>query len=170
MSLADIDAVTTRRRIQDVADDTKKVFEAHARRSAEIDAAAREAAAKEEADLKAVLQRKAEAEAARAAAEQPEQPEAEDKPKPRPKPSTLSLGAEEFKLDRQARQAAEEARPEPAPPAPPKTEPAPAKEAPARRTMKLGADDDMPRPDKPVRRRPPRPEADDDMSGRTWLR
>ena len=161
MSLADIDAATTRRRIQDIADDARKAFETHAQRSAEIDVAAREAAAKEEADLEAALQRKAEAETERPSAEQ--QQETEDKPKPRPKPSTLSLGAEEFKLDRQARQAAEQDKPA-------KAEEPPG-EAP-RRTLKLGARDgeDAPQQDRPARKRPPRAEGDDDMSGRTWLR
>jgi len=171
VSLADIDAAATRRRIQDIADDARKAFAAHAQHSIEIDAAAREAAAKEEADLRAALQRKAEAEAARdaarAAAEQQQEPD--DKPKPRPKPSTLSLGAEEFKLERQARQSAEQAKPEPTPV---QAEPEPVKEALPRRTMKLGGrdDEDVPQQDKPVRKRTPRAEVDDDMSGRTWLR
>jgi hypothetical protein len=40
-----------------------------------------------------------------------------------------------------------------------------------KRTLKLGADEDRGQErDKPVRKRPPRPEGDDDMSGRTWLR
>lgn len=138
MALADIDAALTQRRIQDIAAESKKAFEAHAQRSAEIDAAAREAAAKEEADLKAVRERRAEVEASKAARQdEPEQS------KPRTKPATLSLGAEEFKLDREARKAAEQAEP---------VKPSPVKR------------------DKPVRKRPPRPEADDDMSGRTWLR
>lgn len=122
MALADIDAGVTQRRIQEIADGTRKAFEAHARRSAEIDVAAREAAAKEEADVKAVRERRVELEARKAAENQ------QARPKPPAKPSTLSLGAEEFKLERQARQ------------------------------------------DKPVQKRPPRPEGDDDMSGRSWLR
>jgi hypothetical protein len=140
MSLADIDAAATRRRIQDIAEGARKAFEEHAQRSAELDAAAREAAAKEEADAKAVQDRRAEIEARKAAAP------AEPKPK---KPATLSLGAEEFKLDRQAREAAKQAS------AAQQAEPEQA--APAE-------------PDKPVRKRQPRPDADDDMSGRTWLR
>jgi hypothetical protein len=166
MALADIDAGATRRRIQEIADAARAAFEAHAQRSADIDAASREAAAKEEADLEAVQERRAEL-AARAPAE--------EQPKPA-RPSTLSLGAEEFKLEREARQAAEQATPaaeeppaagEPAPAVPEsKEEPRPSK------TLKLGArdDEDTPEGDKPVRKRPPRPEADDDLSGRTWLR
>ncbi|HEX6357039.1 hypothetical protein [Actinophytocola sp.] len=153
MALADIDAATTQRRIQDAVEASRKAFAAHAQRSAEIDAASREAAAREEADLKAVRERRAEVEAQKAATKQEEQ-------KPRPKRGTLSLGAEEFKLDRDARKAAGQAQParpagqtQPAPPgqaAPPR--PAPAEQA------------------APARKRPPRPEVDDDMSGRTWLR
>jgi hypothetical protein len=161
MSLSDIDAAATRRRIQEIADSSRKAFEAHAQRSAEIDAAFREAAAKEEADLKAVQERNAAAEARKAEAE------AAEKKQDKPKPATLSLGAEEF---REARQAGK-ARPEPEPPAT-KEEPPATKEEPPRpnRTLKLGAQEDEPEQDKPVRKRSPRPEADDDMSGRTWLR
>ena len=129
MALADIDAGATQRRIQEIADGAKKAFEGHAQRSAEIDTAAREAAAKEEADLEAVRERraglKAREAAEEAAAHQQEQP------KSPARPATLSLGAEEFKLDRQARQAAESS---------------------------------------PAVKRPPRPDADDDLSGRSWLR
>jgi hypothetical protein len=139
MSLADIDAAATARRIREIADNARKAFEAQAQRSAEIDAASREAAAKEEADRKAVEERKAEAR--KVADEQPKpSPTPRPSPRPRPKPATLELGAEEFKLDRQARQAAEE----------PKQVESEAKE--------------------PQRKRPPRPEVDDDMSGRSWLR
>jgi hypothetical protein len=169
MALADIDAAATRRRIQDIADDAKKAFEAHAQRSADIDAAAQEAAAKEKADLEAALQRKADAEAARPAAEQPEP---EDKPRPKQK-TTLSLGGEEFQQARETKRAetADQAQPEPKPEPRPEEEPA-TEESRPNRTLKLGArdDEDAPKQDKPVRKRPPRPEADDDMSGRTWLR
>jgi hypothetical protein len=165
VALADIDAAATRRRIQDIADDARKAFEAHAQRSAELDAAAREAAAKQEADLAAALQRKADAEAARPAAEQPEP---EDKPRPKPK-TTLSLGGEEFQQARETRRAEAGTTNQPPPPQP---EEESAEEPPPNRTLKLGArdDEDAPKQDKPVRKRPPRPEADDDMSGRTWLR
>jgi hypothetical protein len=144
MAFADIDAAATQRRIQAVADQSRKAFDTHAQRSAGIDAATSAAAAKEEADLEAVRERRAEVEARRAAAEQQEKQQ--DRPTPRPRPATLSLGADEFKLDREARKAAEQAKPA-QPPTP----------SPVAR-------------DKPVRKRPPRPEADDDMSGRTWLR
>ena len=140
MSLADIDAAATARRIREIADNARKAFEAHTQRSAEIDAASREAAAKEGADRKAVEERNAEAR--KAADEQPKpSPTPRPSPRPRPKPATLALGAEEFKLDRQARQAAAEE---------PEQAESEAKE--------------------PPRKRPPRPEADDDMSGRSWLR
>lgn len=168
MALADIDAGATRRRIQEIADGARAAFETHAQRSAEIDAASREAAAKEEADLEAVRERRAELEARKAAEETAaQQPE---KPKPA-KPSTLSLGAEEFKLDREARRptptAPVTAEPEPAEPA--ATDPTPTSKEEPRRTLKLGARDDEDTPE-PVRKRPPRPQADDDLSGRTWLR
>jgi hypothetical protein len=74
---------------------------------------------------------------------------------------------------------------QPVPPPEPKDEPKPEPVRPGR-TMKLGARDEEeapaqprdhgqePRPkpeERPARRpRPPRPEGDDDMSGRTWLR
>lgn len=139
MALADISEAATRRRLQDIADESRKAFESHVRRSAEIDAAAREAAAREEADLRAVGERRAEIEARRAAEQ--EKQDKQDKPTPRPRPATLSLGAEEFKLEREARKAAE-------------------KVTPARPAAQ----------GKPAGKRPPRPEGDDDLSGRTWLR
>jgi hypothetical protein len=160
VSLADIDAAATRQRIQDIADNAKKAFAAHAQASAEIDAASREAMAKEEADARAVQERLAEIESRKAAAEAATlREQQEQKPK---KPATLSLGAEEFKLDRQARKAGEQAVP-----APPAQQDEPAGEdEPARK-------DQTARKDEPARRRTPRPappEGDDDMSGRTWLR
>jgi hypothetical protein len=179
MALADIDAAAILRRIQEVADASRKAFEDHAQRSAEIDAASREAAAKEEADLKAVQERRAELEArkavekaARVAAEREKQEQ--EKPKAPPKPATLSLGAEEFTLAREARQAAPTPpAPTPAAPPPPAPPESSAEEERPNRTLKLGArdeQDDAPKQDKPARKRPPRPDTDDDMSGRTWLR
>lgn len=150
MALADFDATATARRIRDIADAARKAFEAHVEGSALLDAAAREAAAKEEADRTAARERRAAAEA-RAGRERPAAPPEQ----PKTRPATLSLGAEEFKLDREARRAQ---APEPEPPRP-------------GRTLKLGArDDEAVERDKPVRKRPPAREADDDMSGRTWLR
>ncbi|MGB3440162.1 MAG: hypothetical protein WBA97_15560 [Actinophytocola sp.] len=191
MSLADIDATVTRRRIQDAVDASRKTLENLAQGSAEIDAQFREAAAKEEAELTAALERKAaaEAEAARLAAEQEKDKQAEE-PKPRPRPSTLSLGADEFKEARQVKQVVEETKPAaPPPPAEPETRDEPARPGrtlklgarddaadeapPPGKTFKLGArDDEEPQPEaRPVRRpRPPRAEGDDDLSGRTWLR
>jgi hypothetical protein len=124
MSLSDIDAAATSRRIQEIADGAKKAFETHAQSSADLDAAARQAAAKEEADRLDVEERRAAAETPRPA----------EKDGPRPPRTTLALGAEEFALDRQARRAGEDKPPKPSP---------------------------WPR------KKPP---ADDDMSGRTWLR
>jgi hypothetical protein len=121
MALADIDAGATRRRVQEIAAGARKAFEAHAQRSAELDAASRAAAAKEEADLKAVRERRAELDARKAAEEAPE-----TKGGSRPK-RTLKLGAR-------------------------------------------GDEEDTAGQDKPVQKRPSRPGADDDMSGRTWLR
>ncbi|GAB1508515.1 hypothetical protein [Actinophytocola sp. KF-1] len=186
MALADIDAAATQRRIQEAVEASRKTFADLVQRSTEIDNRFREAVAKEEADLKAALERKADAEAAaaRKAAEREKEQQPEE-PKPRPKPATLALGADEFKEARQARKAADEVKPvDAAKPVPP---PVPAAEPPRpgktlklgarddeepRRTMKLGARDDEPAPEeRPARRpRPPRPEGDDDMSGRTWLR
>ncbi|TDV47177.1 hypothetical protein [Actinophytocola oryzae] len=145
MSLADIDRAATQRRIQEIADTARKSFEAHAQRSAQLDAAAREAVAKEDADVEAVKARNAEREARKA-----EQARGATRQQPR-KPATLSLGADEFKLDRQARQAAGEL------PSPGPREPA---------TRKPGLRQDEPA----ANRKKPRPGGDDDMSGRTWLR
>lgn len=182
MTLADIDAAVTRRVIQEIADESKAAFKAQAHQSAEIDAASREALAKEDADLKAVQDRRAELDAAREAAERAKAAE-EAPPVKETRPSTLSLGADEFKQEREARKAVET----PAPPPQPEQQPQPVEEA-ARpnRTLKLGGrgDEDTPReppreppqervepaPQKPVRRRPAPAEGDDDMSGRTWLR
>jgi hypothetical protein len=174
MSLADIDADAARRRLQEIAEESKAAFTAQSQRSAELNADASAAAAKEAADLKAVEQRLAEVEAARESAAAPE-----EEAKPRPKPATLSLGGEEFSQAREARQAAvEEPKPAPpVPPVPPMTPELVASEPPApNRTLRLGAPEDrvVDEPsaenDKPVRKRPPRPAGDDDMSGRTWLR
>jgi hypothetical protein len=164
MSLADIDAGAARRRIQEIAEESKAALTAQSQRSAELNAEASAAAVKEAADLKAVEQRLAEVEAAREAAAKPEEET------PRPKPATLSLGGEEFAQAREARQAAE---PKPAPPEP---EPVVSEPPAPGRTLRLGAPEDRgedtppQEKDKPVRRRPPRPDGDDDMSGRTWLR
>lgn len=180
MSLADFDATATARRIQDIADAARKAFEAHAEQSDQLNAAAREAAAKEQAELEASEKRRAEAEAEAAKERAADEKTEDEQPKTPPKPATLSLGAEEFKLDREARRAAEETTPAETKPAEPKpTDAKPVEdvaEGPAPKpatTLKLGARDDDEAPvkrDKPVRKRPPAPEADDDMSGRTWLR
>jgi hypothetical protein len=179
MALADIDDVAAGRRLRELAAANKAALDARVRQANELSEQARADFEREEADLRAALRRKAEAEAG---AKPPPAEQREDRPRPSPRPrrSTLALGAEEFTLDRQARQAAEGTRPTPA--APDRTEePAtveeptkaeePPREAP-RRTLKLGARDgeDAPPQDRPARRRPPRPEGDDDMSGRTWLR
>lgn len=166
MTLIDIDEAASKRRLQEIASASKAAVDARLRQVGEQAERDRETAEREETDLKAALERKAGAEAAAAAASAPE-----EEAKPRPKPATLSLGGEEFAQAREARQVAAE-EPQPAPePAPVVSEPP----APGR-TLRLGAPEDRgedtppQEKDKPVRRRPPRPDGDDDMSGRTWLR
>ena len=191
MTLIDIDDRAAKARLQEISAANKAAFDVHTQRVAQLASEERAALERDEAELKAAQERKAEAEAAaaRKAAEQEKEQQAEE-PKSRPKPSTLSLGADEFKEARQARKAVDDAaevKPAeaPKPPSPVEEPPRPGKtlklgardeeEATPKpnRTMKLGArDDDEPKPEeRPVRRpRPPRPEGDDDMSGRTWLR
>ena len=138
MTLIDIDDVAARERLREIAAANKTALDARVRQAAELTEQAREAFEREEAEHKAALARKAEA-AARAA-----EPEKQEQPKAPPKPTTLSLGAEEFKLAREAS-----------------------------RALEAGArdeQDDASKQDKPARKRPSRPDADDDMSGRTWLR
>jgi translation initiation factor IF-2 len=176
MTLIDIDDVAARQRLREIASANKAALDARVRQAAELAEQARQAFEREEAEHKAAQQRKAETEA-RAAEAQHQQREqrkqeqrAAEKPKFPPRPATLSLGAEEFTLARAARQA--EAAPPPAAPTPVAPEPPAAEERPSR-TFRLGArdeQDDASKQDKPARKRPPRPEADDDMSGRTWLR
>lgn len=112
-------------------------------------------------------------------------PDEEERPKPK---RTLALGGEEFQQAREAKQA-EPPKPAGPPPVAPSPEPEPRTEAPHQnQTLKLGAradgDEEQQKPnrvlrpeaadqpeERPVRRpRPPRPEGEDDMSGRTWLR
>jgi hypothetical protein len=166
MTLIDIDDVAAKQRLHEIASASKAALDARVRQAEELAAQAREAFEREEADLKAALERKAEAERASAAKEAAEKEAAEkeqepEKPKTPPKPATMSLGADEFKQAREARKNAPEPVPTPPPP--------PAPEKPDR-TMKLGTQDDAPAQHKPARKRRPRPESDDDMSGRTWLR
>jgi hypothetical protein len=183
MTLIDIDDRAAKARMLEIVAANKEALDAHSRRAAELATEERAAQDRDEAALKAAQERKAKAEAATAqqAAEQ-EKDKQVDEPKAKPKPSTLALGADEFKEARQARkveEAPKQAPPQrPAPPAEPKDEPKPEPARPSR-TMKLGARDDEPtaeeprsKPEeRPARRpRPPRPEGDDDMSGRTWLR
>jgi hypothetical protein len=141
MTLIDIDDVAARERLREIAAANKTALDARVRQAAELTEQAREAFEREEAEHKAALARKAEADAHATKVEQQEQ---QEKPKTPPKPTTLSLGAEEFKLAREAS-----------------------------RALEAGArdeQDDATKQDKPARKRPPRPETDDDMSGRTWLR
>jgi hypothetical protein len=149
MTLIDIDGAASARRLQEIAVAGKAVLDARLRQVAEQTAQAREAAEGEEADLRAALERRADA--ARVVPD--------DEAKPRPRPTTLSLGGEEFA---QARAAREEPKPAPSVSA----QPAP------NRTLRLGAPEDRSSADSdaPVRRRPPRTGGDDDMSGRSWLR
>jgi len=171
--MIEIDDVAARQRLHEIVAANKSALDAHVRKATELAEQAKVAAEAEEAALTAAQQRKAEAEATRAAAEEADaDPDLAARPEPRipPKPATMSLGAEEFKLDRQARQAAGWPKPS-APPAPPAAE-EPRDEPRPSTTLKLGArDDDAPaEQDKSARKRPSHPEADDDMSGRTWLR
>ncbi|MDQ3786615.1 MAG: hypothetical protein M3422_05140 [Actinomycetota bacterium] len=179
MSLLDIDPDTPRR-IEGITADGLRALGEIRERAKEIDKAADEMFARQER-----MRQELDEQVKQAAAQNAKPEDKPEEPKPRPKPSTLALGADEFKEARQARKAAEEPKPAEAPkPAPPTPEepPRPGKtlklgarddeeEAPRpNRTLKLGARDDVEEP-KPVRKpRPPRPESDDDMSGRTWLR
>jgi hypothetical protein len=146
-----------RQRSSDVDKAVDEMFERQERTRQELDEQVRQAAAQGEKDE--------------------EKPD-EDRPKPK---RTLSLGGEEF---HQARDLKQPEAPNPAAPPPP-PEPEPKDEAPKpTKTLRLGARDDAdepaPQPDRvtkheepqrlPRRTRPPRPEGDDDMSGRTWLR
>lgn len=174
MSLLDVD-LDAPRRIEGITADGLRALGEVRERSVEVGKAADEMFERQE-RTRAELD-----EQVRQAAAQNEKPDEkpdEDRPKPK---RTLSLGGEEF---HQARDAKPVEAPKPAPPAPEpevKDEPKPGK------TLKLGARDDAedeaptpgrttkpgePQPEpRPVRRpRPPRPEGDDDMSGRTWLR
>ncbi len=162
MALADIDAAATRRLIQEIADEAKAGFAAAVARSAELDVEAREAAAKDEADLKAALDRRDELAAAEAAAKT-----AEEKAAKADRPATLTLGAEELRETRPAEKAQEPAQSEAK--QADKSDEKQDEKRPSR-TLRLGArdegDDEPPRP----RPRPASPKGDDDMSGRTWLR
>lgn len=153
MTLPDIDDGAAKQRLRAIAAANKAALDARVRQAAELAERARAAAEREEVELMAVLARKAEAEAARPAAGADEQ---QVGPK---KPTTLALGADEFKLDREARQAAA------------RTEPQAAHPAEKGRTLKLGAQGEP--AEAPARERPTRgrrSDADDDLSGRTWLR
>jgi hypothetical protein len=168
MSLLDVD-LDAPRRIEGITADGLRALGEVRQRSEEVDKAADELFERRERTRQELDEQ------VRQAAAQDEKPEEkpdEDRPKPK---RTLSLGGEEFQ---QAREAKQVEAPQPAAPAPPAqnpTAPAPEpepKDEPAK-TLKLGArDDEEPRPEqRPARRpRPPRPEVDDDMSGRTWLR
>ena len=170
MALANIDGAATQRRLTEIAEAGRQALQAQAQKSAERNAQAREAAEREKAHRKEVEERRAAAleKAAEAKDDKPE------KPRPAPKAGTLSLGADEFREERQAMKAQE---PEPTPPPAPAPPPEPKVEQPEpprpSKTLKLGADEeDVDAPPKPRPRppRPPRTEGDDDLSGRTWLR
>jgi Sec-independent protein translocase protein TatA len=153
MSLYEIDHEATQRRLDEIISDGLRALREVREESEEIDKAVQEMLEKRE------LERQALDEQVEAAA-QPVEPEPEEKP--RPKPTTLALGGDEFRQEREARKTQE-----------PVEAPEQKDEPQARRTFKLGApeDDDTPAPaQRPVRKRPPRPEGEDDQSGRTWLR
>jgi len=176
MPLYEIDPDATRRRLEEITTDGLRALREIRQQSEDIDKSVQELLEQRE------IERQALDEQVKAAA-QPAEPEPEAKPKP--KPSTLALGGDEFRQARVERQTAEEVRPAPAPRPTPPAEPEPEQPTDVpqpSRTLKFGAPedrDDTPLPEpaptplpehKPVRRRPPRPEGDDDMSGRTWLR
>lgn len=145
-----IDDGAAKERLREIAATSKASLDARMRQVAVLNEQARAAVEREEGELKAALQRRAEVQAAAAA---PAPREA------RPK-RTLSLGAPEFAEQRAARQAPPPVQKQPEPDRP-------------RRTLRLGADDDPGAESTKKRERPvrPRPAAgDDDMSGRTWLR
>lgn len=161
MTLYEIDQDATRRRIEAITTNGLRALTDLRQRSEDIDKAAAEMFERQE-RAKQELDEQVKAAAATEKADEGQEVDARPKPK-----RTLSLGGEEFHQNREAKQA--EAAPTPAPPAP---EPPAAEERP-NRTFKLGARDeqgDTSKQDKPARKRPPRPDTDDDMSGRTWLR
>jgi hypothetical protein len=158
VTLYEIDQDATRRRIEAITTNGLRALTDLRQRSEDIDKAAAEMFERQE-RAKQELDEQVKAAAATEKADETQEADARPKPK-----RTLSLGGEEFHQNREVKQA--EAAPTPAP-EPPATEERP------NRTFKLGARDeqgDTPKQDKPARKRPPRPDTDDDMSGRTWLR
>lgn len=167
MTLYEIDQDATQRRIEAITSNGLRALTDLRQRSEDVDRAVdemfeRQERAKQEMDEQVKLA---------AAAEKAEEGQ-EDDTRPKPK-RTLSLGGEEFQQNREARQAETASATPPPPPAAQPDQPRPQDEVRPSQTFKLGArdeQDDVPKQDKPPRKRPPRPEADDDMSGRTWLR
>lgn len=162
MSLYEIDLDATRRRVDAVAANGLRELGECRQRSEDIDRSVAEMFERQERAKQEMDER------VRLAAEQKDEPPA---PAARPRPkATLSLGGEEFQQTREAK--AEVTVPE-ARPAQPEPEQRPDQEPRPSRTLRLGVED-QPAQDEPVkppvRRRPPRQESDDDMSGRTWLR
>jgi hypothetical protein len=195
VSLLDIDPDTPRR-IEGITADGLRALGEIRERAKEIDKAADEMFARQE-RMRQELDEQVRQAAAKNA--KPEEKPEEPKPRPKPSTLALGADEfKEARQARKAAEAPKQAEaPKPAPPVQ-EEPPRPGKtlklgarddeaEAPKpnrtlklgarddeepRRTMKLGARDDEPAPEeRPARRpRPPRPEGDDDMSGKTWLR
>jgi hypothetical protein len=182
VSLLDVD-LDAPRRIEGITAEGLRALGEARERSADVDKAVDEMFERRERTRQELDEQ---VKQAAAEGEKPEEKADEDRPKPK---RTLSLGGEEFHQSREVKppEAPKPTAPQPSPEPEPKEEPPrPGKtlklgarddvedEAPKPgRTMKLGLrEDEEPQPEhRPPRRpRPPRPEGDDDMSGRTWLR
>jgi hypothetical protein len=181
VSLLDVD-LDAPRRVEGIAADGLRALGEVRERSAAVDKAVDEMFERQERTRQELDEQVRQA----AEGEQPEEKADEDRPKPK---RTLALGGDEF---HQARETTQAEAPKPPAPPPAGPEPEPKNEAPAKtlklgaredtedtpaapqpnRTMKFGArDDEEPQPEqRPPRRPRPRPEGDDDLSGRTWLR
>jgi hypothetical protein len=163
VTLYEIDQDATRRRIEAITSGGLRALTDLRQRSEDIDKAVDEMFERQERAKQAMDEQVKLASVAETAEEGQE---ADARPRPK---RTLSLGGEEFQQNREARQA-ETAAP---PPATTPDQPRPQDEDRPSQTLKLGARDEqdaVPKQDKPARKRPSRPEVDDDMSGRTWLR
>jgi hypothetical protein len=167
VTLYEIDQDATRRRIEAITTNGLRALTDLRQRSEDIDKAADEMFERQEREKQELDER---VRLAAGAEKVDESQEADTRPEPK---RTLSLGGDEFQQNREARQAETASATPPPPPATEPDQPRPQDEVRPSQTFRLGArdeQDDAPKQDKPARKRPPRPEADDDMSGRTWLR
>jgi hypothetical protein len=155
MSLLDIDADTPRRVEAVTADGLRALGEVR-QRAEDLGKAADTMFEERERARRAIDEQ------VRQAGRPEDKPDGEERPRPK---RTLSLGGDELRQDKPDKQAE---TPKPADPAKSRAD-----SEPPNRTLKLGAREepgDQPE-ERPARRpRPPRPEGDDDLSGRTWLR